>query len=128
MKFLFPLFFILFVSSTAVFAQAGGKKSKDSPTHWDSPTRDPDAIFRGSENTKTKKSKKQSNKKFLKPTDAAMVKYEQQKKENAKKYAQMAKDAKKPQYSDPSYFGHKKKPKKRPVGKRKFCQECGIVH
>ncbi len=36
--------------------------------------------------------------------------------------------AEKPQYSDPLYFGHKKPPKKRPLGKRKFCKECGLVH
>lgn len=47
---------------------------------------------------------------------------------NAKKYKKMDKDMKKPQYSDPSYFGHKKKPKKRPPGKKKFCKECGIWH
>ncbi|MDW7690978.1 hypothetical protein R9C00_20515 [Flammeovirgaceae bacterium SG7u.111] len=36
--------------------------------------------------------------------------------------------AKKPQYNDAMYFGHKKKPKKRPPGKRKMCKECGMVH
>lgn len=35
---------------------------------------------------------------------------------------------KKPQYSDPSYFGHKRKPKIRPVGKKKVCKECGLKH
>ncbi len=45
-----------------------------------------------------------------------------------KKYHKMQKDMKKPQYSDPMYFGHKKKPKKRKRGKRKLCKECGIVH
>ncbi len=35
---------------------------------------------------------------------------------------------KKPQYSDPSYFGHKRKPKKRPPGKKKYCKECGLYH
>lgn len=128
MKILIPLFLIIFFSSTAALAQSGGKKNKETPSHWDSPTRDPDAIFKGGEAPAAKKTKKLSKKKKLKATDAALVKYEQQKKENAKKYAQMAKDARKPQYSDPSYFGHKKKPKKRPVKKRKFCQECGIVH
>jgi hypothetical protein len=34
----------------------------------------------------------------------------------------------KPQYTDPSYFGHKRPPKKRPVGKMKFCKECGLRH
>jgi hypothetical protein len=33
-----------------------------------------------------------------------------------------------PQYSDPSYFGHKRPPKKRPPDKMKFCKECGIRH
>lgn len=37
-------------------------------------------------------------------------------------------EMKKPQYRDPSFFGHKKKPKKRPVGKQKLCKECGIYH
>ena len=37
-------------------------------------------------------------------------------------------ELKKPQYRDPSFFGHKKKPKKRPVGKQKLCKECGIYH
>lgn len=34
----------------------------------------------------------------------------------------------KPQYSDPSYFGHKRPPKKRPPHKMKFCKECGLRH
>lgn len=34
----------------------------------------------------------------------------------------------KPQYSDPSYFGHKRPPKKNPPHKMKFCKECGIRH
>jgi hypothetical protein len=33
-----------------------------------------------------------------------------------------------PQYSDPSYFGHKRKPKKRSPEKMRFCSECGIRH
>lgn len=33
-----------------------------------------------------------------------------------------------PQYSDPSYFGHKRPPKKRAPDKMKFCKECGIRH
>jgi hypothetical protein len=39
-----------------------------------------------------------------------------------------AKEMQKPQYSNKSYFGHKRPPKKNPVGKKKFCKECGIVH
>ena len=33
-----------------------------------------------------------------------------------------------PQYSDPSYFGHKRPPKRRSPDKMKFCKECGIRH
>lgn len=39
-----------------------------------------------------------------------------------------AQEMQKPQYADKSYFGHKRPPKKRPVHKRKLCNECGIVH
>jgi len=33
-----------------------------------------------------------------------------------------------PQYTDPTYFGHKHPPKKRPPGKMKYCKVCGIRH
>ncbi len=39
-----------------------------------------------------------------------------------------AKDMKKPQYTEKMYFGHKNPPKKRPLGKRKHCKECGLTH
>jgi hypothetical protein len=60
--------------------------------------------------------------------DNLIVEYEKRMKDNAHKYKVMARKMRKPQYSDPSYFGHKRKPKKRPVGKRKYCKECEIVH
>ena len=60
--------------------------------------------------------------------DNLIVEYEKRMKANVKKYEVMARKMKKPQYSDPSYFGHKRKPKKRAVGKRKYCKECEIVH
>ncbi|MEL6556797.1 MAG: hypothetical protein AAFQ94_01350 [Bacteroidota bacterium] len=49
-------------------------------------------------------------------------------KDNKKRNKKEARLALKPQYSDPSYFGHRRKPKKRPPGKKKFCKECHIVH
>ncbi len=33
-----------------------------------------------------------------------------------------------PQYSDPSYFGHKRIPKRHKPGKMKYCKVCGIRH
>jgi len=46
----------------------------------------------------------------------------------AKQKAKEAKMAKKPRYSEPLYFGHKRPPKKRPLHKRKLCKTCNIVH
>ncbi|MFT6134313.1 MAG: hypothetical protein ACJAZM_000802 [Cyclobacteriaceae bacterium] len=49
----------------------------------------------------------------------------------SKSYAENAKEAKKGdkrRYKDPTYFGHRKPPKKRPPGKQKFCKECGMKH
>ena len=60
--------------------------------------------------------------------DNLIVEYEERMKANVQKYKVIARKMKKPQYSDPSYFGHKRKPKKRAVGKRKYCRECEIVH
>ena len=60
--------------------------------------------------------------------DRLIVEYEERMKANVKKYKIMARKMEKPQYADPSYFGHKRKPKKRAIGKRKYCKECEIVH
>lgn len=60
--------------------------------------------------------------------DQLVVEYHERMKENAKAAKKKAKEMEKPQYSDPSYFGHKRKPKKRPPHKMKFCEECGIRH
>lgn len=65
---------------------------------------------------------------YTKYYDRLVVEYQDRMKANLKKYKVMTKEMAKPQYSDPSYFGHKRKPKKRAVGKRKFCKECEIVH
>ena len=65
---------------------------------------------------------------YTKYYDRLIVEYQKRMKANVKKYKVMAREMEKPQYSDPLYFGHKRKPKKRPVGKRKYCKECDIVH
>lgn len=54
--------------------------------------------------------------------------FQKRMKATARKKAKESKLALQPQYSDPSYFGHKKPPKKRPNGKKKFCKECGLSH
>jgi hypothetical protein len=76
---------------------------------------------------KTKKNKSTAlslNQQFDQKVDEYYVRME----ENSKRYKKLGKDMRKPQFSDPSYFGHKHPPKKRPPGKKKFCKECGMVH
>lgn len=46
----------------------------------------------------------------------------------AKDKQRILKKLSKPQFSDPRYFGHKKKPKRRPPHRMKFCHECHIRH
>jgi len=77
----------------------------------------------------SKKSKKKKAKYSLAGQyDKKVEEYHKRMEANARKYKKMSKEMEKPQYSDPSYFGHKKKPKKRPPGKKKFCKECGMYH
>jgi hypothetical protein len=40
----------------------------------------------------------------------------------------MARIMRKPQYSNPMYFGHKRPPKKHSPKKMKYCRGCGIRH
>ena len=104
------------------------KANKDQEQVQNAPSsRDPGSsgnLFRGER--KFGKSKK--GKKYGSLEAKAVQEYQQRMKANAKKYRKIERIKDKPQYSDPSYFGHKRKPKKRPVGKRKLCKECGIVH
>jgi hypothetical protein len=80
------------------------------------PTEDYDA--------KIRKRKKASGK----VTYTAREKFYERMEELEKEQRKNEKLMEKPQYSDPSYFGHKRPPKRRPPGKMKFCKECKIRH
>ncbi|MEP0366947.1 MAG: hypothetical protein ABJN36_13870 [Cyclobacteriaceae bacterium] len=67
--------------------------------------------------------KKNSNK-----TDDETAEFRKRMKKVARKKRKQERLADKPQYSDPLYFGHKKPPKKRKNGKKKFCKQCGLTH
>ena len=58
----------------------------------------------------------------------AEKRYYEQLRRMAKSRRKAEKEMLKPQYSDPSYFGHKRKPKKHKPGKMKYCRECGLRH
>jgi hypothetical protein len=60
--------------------------------------------------------------------DQQVAEYKERMKAVAKQQKKNARLARKPIYSDPMYFGHKRKPKKRKPGKRKLCKECLVIH
>jgi len=80
--------------------------------------------------TKAKKSKKKKSAydKFNITMDQKVGEFKERMEANAKEDRKRLRQMDKPQYSDPSYFGHKRKPKIRKVKNRKFCKECGITH
>lgn len=86
------------------------------------------AEIRESSAEKRASKKKKLKRSIARQFDQKIDEYYQRMEDNAKRRERMAREMQKPQYSDPSYFGHKKKPKKRPPGKKKFCEECGIWH
>ncbi len=77
---------------------------------------------------KSKSKKRLTHAYYRASLDNKIVEFEKRMEANKKKYRKEQKLKQKPQYSDASYFGHKRPPKKRSVSKRKFCKECGIVH
>lgn len=118
-------YFILFSSIICLTALSASAQ--------DSRSGNPDAIFgeapspEKKSDVKAAKKRKKSNS-FNKNLDKKVEETEKRLEDNIKRNRKRAKQMEKPQYSDPSYFGHKKKPKKRPPGKQKFCKECGIKH
>ncbi len=113
------LLFILLGIGTISFAQSDNKKKEKSADRGATYGQD----YKGS-GYKDKKKVTYNNLDF----DKKVEEYEVRMEANVKKQKKIAKEMEKPQYSDPSYFGHKKKPKKRKPGKRKFCKECELVH
>lgn len=79
-----------------------------------------------------KLSKKEARKKLEKSYstyfNGLVGEYEDRMVANVKKRNDLAKEYSKPQYSNPSYFGHKKTPKKRANGKKRKCKECHMWH
>ena len=85
-------------------------------------------IQKAAKSKKFKKERKGFAAWFKKSLDNKVDEFHERMEQNAKRDKKMRRKMDHPQYSDFSYFGHKKKPKIRPVGKKKFCKECGIKH
>ncbi len=131
MKYLFFLSILFLISTQVSYGQTekrSGKKQKEaqiSPSSTDQGgSFNETKIFSGTGTTSRKNKKSGAF-----PTKADKIKeYEARMEANAKKYEEQEKEMAKPRYADPTYFGHKRKPKKREPGKKKFCKECGISH
>ncbi len=109
-------FFILLMISTlsSIFAQNSRDVDNSAET--------------SSQNKKSVKVFKSGKNSFFKTQKEGKEEYEDRMKQVVKDKKKSVKILKKPQYSDKSYFGHKRPPKKRPLSKRKLCKVCGIVH
>lgn len=135
MRAFFGILLFLFICSGPIHAQSKKSKSekKTSETKQDNsfaPYKAAESAVSSQEVKSSRKARKRDtfSKAFNRNMDQKMAEFRQRIKQNAKQDRKEARLAMKPQYSDPSYFGHKKKPKKRKPGKRKFCKECGITH
>lgn len=110
---------LLFAAFTTGVAQTSKKKMETQPAKQPS-SLEPFAP------TQVYQPKKQ--KPTTKTTYSARDKFYDRMEQVAKANRKAEKELLKPQYSDPSYFGHKKPPKRRPNGQLKYCKECGIRH
>ncbi len=123
---------LLFFISFSLAAQETPPPTSYDPTPRYVPQKKQNSILTTAELTSSQKSKTKSKSKnkgsFNWTLDQKVRQYEKRMKAVSKKYKKEARLSKKPQYADPSYFGHKRKPKKRSIKKRKFCKECQIVH
>ena len=126
----YSILLILVLATSSMHAQSKRKKSKkvdNTSTQSNSlaPSKTSPAYLPTEDfDVKVKKRKRVSGK----VTYTAREKFYERMEAVAKEQRKYEKMMEKPQYSDPSYFGHKRPPKKRPPGKMKFCKECKIRH
>lgn len=120
-----PLIILLVLcASTVTFAQSKKKPKKVTAQQQ------PNSLtpYFPAENYEPEKKGKTKKSKSRKVTRNAEQEHEDRMKEVVKAHRKAEKEMLKPQYSDFSYFGHKRKPKKHKPGKMKFCKECEIWH
>ena len=118
---------LTFITCTA-HAQLTGKEKR--AARKGSSTNQPTTLDPGSANVPTvsprlsgKKEKKSKG-----PTYNAQKEFEDRMQARAKTYRKNEKMLMRRQFNDPSYFGHKHKPKKHSAAKMRYCKECGIRH
>jgi hypothetical protein len=120
-----PLILLLIIfACSASFAQSKKKQKKGKNSQQQSTSLSP--YFPSEDYQPEKKGKSKS--KSRKATYNAIDEHEDRMKQVVKAHRKAEKESLKPQHSDPTYFGHKRKPKKNKPGKMKFCKECEIRH
>ena len=123
------IFLIILFSMYAMSSQAQllKRKKKGAQIQTAQPGNQPSSL--NPSTTEKKYGPKKSKKgKLAEPTYGSEEDYYKRVAQLQKTRRKNEKMLEKPQYSDPSYFGHKRPPKKRPPGKMKFCKECGLRH
>lgn len=118
---------ILVLLSIAAYSQSGKKKNKKQTIPDEQQTSSgPNTLDPNTE--KKYEPKKRSRKSSKGPTFDNEQQYYERMAALEKTRRKNERMLDKPQYSDPSYFGHKRPPKKRPPGKMKYCKVCGLRH
>ncbi len=108
----------------AGFSQTRKKKPEDRATYGESPS----SLHPGDQRKESKPREAKRPKTVQKSGRDLQQEYYDRVLAVAKAREKAERIMEKPQYSDPMYFGHKRKPKKRPPHKMKLCRECGIRH
>jgi hypothetical protein len=120
--------FVLTLITCTSYAQLTGKEKR--AARKGNSTDQPTTLNPGSSNAPTMSQrhagKKEKNSKG--PTYNAQKEFEDRMQARAKTYRKNEKMLMRRQFNDPSYFGHKHKPKKHSASKMKYCKECGIRH
>ena len=111
------LLFGMILYCIAASAQSKKQKKEESPT---------EAFYPQAEQT-PKNSKKKSPKSTYDARDKSYDRLERNWKVREKREKKLTRDLDR-DYSIGPYFGHKRPPKIRPVGKRKVCNVCGLTH
>jgi uncharacterized protein HemX len=122
----YSLLVLLIGFTTVAFAQSKKKRQAEPvPASQQPSSLSPNTPQQAQQSIKTKPKSKSPK---LQVRYDAERQYYMRAKQVSKDRIKAEEEMKKPQYSDPMYFGHKKPPKKRPAGKTKYCKECGLKH
>ncbi len=117
MRYIFVVFIFCFLGSLSVVAQSTR----------DTGAKPPAPVYQSSKKQKFSLFKKKQKSNIKAPHETS-EEFEKRMKAVAKQKSKEARMAGKPEYANKFYFGHKREPKKRPNGKKKYCKICEFAH